>query len=143
MVFRVGNDSPIRNLVDSPASRIHASFDLILLDAPLPQFLLFFAILLGIAGAIGVSNFLRTFLMVSLKSLSSVSIKQIPRNFRALSRWSFSFDHFCFSFSLALFPIFFQSSGHKWSGLDVSCFLINLSQDHIYPFGGFSSNKVN
>ena len=33
-----GTDSPIRSLVDSSASRIHASFVFILLDAPLPQF---------------------------------------------------------------------------------------------------------
>ena len=38
---------------------MHASFVLILLDAPLPQF--FFIILQGIAGATGVSNFLRAF----------------------------------------------------------------------------------
>ena len=71
------------------------------------------------------------------------SMKQIPRNFRALSRWSFSFDHFCLSFSLAFFPIVFQISGHTWSGLDVSCFLVNLHPDHTYPFGGYSSNRVN
>ena len=34
----------------------------------------------------------------------------------------FSFDHFCFSFSLACFPIDFKSSGHRWSGLDVKLF---------------------
>ena len=39
---------------------IHASFVLILLDVPLPQF---FIILQGIAGATDVSNFLRAFLM--------------------------------------------------------------------------------
>ena len=64
----------------------------------------------GIARATGVSNFLRAFLMVSLNILSSESMNWIPRNFRALSRWSFSCDHFCFSFSLAFFPIFSQSS---------------------------------
>ena len=70
----VGNDSPIRSLVDSLASRIHASFVLILLDEPLPQFLLFLIILQGIAVATGVSNFLRALLMVSLNSLSSQSM---------------------------------------------------------------------
>ena len=50
---------------------------------------------------------------------------------------------FYFSFSLTCFPIDFQSSGHKWSGLDVSCFVVNLSPDHMYPFGGFSSKRVN
>ena len=48
------------------------SFDMTLLDfSPLPQFLLFLLILQGIAGEIGVSNFLRAFLMVSWNSLSS------------------------------------------------------------------------
>ena len=52
------------------------SFDLTLLDfSPFPQFLLFLLILQGIAGAIGVSNLLRAFLMVSLNSLSSRSMK--------------------------------------------------------------------
>ena len=45
--------------MDSSASRIHASFVLILLDAPLPQF--FTIILQSIAGATDVSNFLRAF----------------------------------------------------------------------------------
>ena len=81
--------------------------------------------------------------MVFLNCLSSGSMKWIPRNFRSFSRWIFSWDHFCFFFSLACFPIDFQISGHKWPGLDVSCFLINLSPDHMYPLGGSSSNRVN
>ena len=134
-----GNDSPIRSLRDSLASRMHARFVL----SPFPQFWSFLRILQGIAGATGVSNFLRAFSMVSLNSVSSGSMKWIPRNFLAFSRWSFSSHHFCFSFSLACFPIVFQSSGRKWSGLDVSCFLVSLSPDHIYPSGGFSSKRVN
>ena len=43
---------------------------------------------------------------------------------------------------LGVLLIDFQSSGHRWSDLDVSCFLVNLLQDHIYPSGGFSSNRV-
>ena len=62
----------MRILVDSLASRIHASFVLILLDTSLPQF---FIILQGIARATDVSNFLRAFLMVSLNSVSSGSMK--------------------------------------------------------------------
>ena len=46
-------------------------------------------------------------------------------------------------YQLGVLPIDFQSSGHRWSGLDVSCFLVNLSPDHKYPSGGFSSNRVN
>ena len=105
---------PIRVLVDSSASRIHASFVLILLDAPLPQF---FIILQGIAGATDVSNFLRAFLMVSLNSLSCGSMKQI----------------------LVIFVRFQDGK----TGLDVSCFLVNLLPDHVYPSGAFSSNRVN
>ena len=60
------------SLVDSSASRIHASFVFTLLDPPLPQF--FFIILQGIA-ATDVSYFLRAFLMVSLHSVSSGSMK--------------------------------------------------------------------
>ena len=71
-----GRDSPIRGLVDSLTFKIHASFDLIFLDlSPFPQFWLFLLILQGIAGATGVSNFFRAFLMVSLTSLSSGSMK--------------------------------------------------------------------
>ena len=95
------------------------------------------------AGATDVSNFLRAFLMVSLNSVSSGSMKWIPLNFLAFSIWSFSSDHFCFSFSLACFPIDFHNSGHRWSGLDVSCFLVNLHPDQVYPSGAFSSSRVN
>ena len=58
------------------ASRIQASFDLITLDLPrVAPCLLFSLVLQGMAGAIGVSSFLRAFLMVSLSSLSSGSMK--------------------------------------------------------------------
>ena len=43
-----------------------------------------------------------------------------PSQFGALSWWSLSCDHFCFSFCLTFFPIVFQISGHKRAGLDVS-----------------------
>ena len=56
---------------------------------------------------------------------------------------SFLADRFCFSFSLAFLPNFVQSSGRKWSGLDVNCSLLSLSPDHMYPSGSFSSNRVN
>ena len=68
-----GNDSPIRSLVDYQLPKYTQVLFLILLDAPLPPF--FFIILQGIAGATDVSNFLRAFLMVSLNSLSSGSMK--------------------------------------------------------------------
>ena len=50
-----GVEFPIRILVDSLASRIHASFVLFLSDPPLPQF---FIILQGIAGATDVFQLL-------------------------------------------------------------------------------------
>ena len=54
-----------------------------------------------------------------------------------------SFAHFCFHLSLPFLLSFVQSSGHKQSGLDVSCFLVSLHPDHFYPSGGFSSHRVN
>ena len=70
--WKFGRESSIRNLVDSPASKIHAKLDLkslvLLRVSPCLHFLL---VLQGTAGAIGVSNFLRAFLMVSVNSLSS------------------------------------------------------------------------
>ena len=57
--------------------------------------------------------------------------------------FGFSIAHSCFSLSLTFLPNFVQSSGHKWSGLDVDCRLVSLSPDHIYPSGGFSSNRAN
>ena len=123
-----GNVSPIRSLVDSLASRIHARFVLIFLDAPDPQILLFLFILQDIAGAIGVSKFLRAFLMVSL---SSWSMKLFVRPHLLL-------------FQLGILSHFIQRSGHKWSGRDVSYFLVNLSPEHIYLSGSFSyKNEIN
>ena len=65
----------------------------------------------------------------------------ISRSFLALSSWGFSCDHFCFSLGLAFLPILIQRSGHKWCGLDVNC-RGSVSPDHIYPSGGFSSNRI-
>ena len=86
------------------------------------------------------SNFSRAFLMVSLNSLSSESTKYIPRNLRALSRWSFTYDHFCFSFSFAFFPILFPDFWPQmiWPGCQL--FSRQSLPDHVYPSGGFSSN---
>ena len=39
--------------------------------------------------------------------------------------------------------IYFQTSGHRESGLDVVCFLVSLSPDQVYFSSGFSSNIVN
>ena len=133
-----GKDSPIRSLLDSSASRRHASlvFFFFLLDAPLPQF--FFIILQGMAGTNWCFQFLTSILDVFFwipyppgQWSRSLAI------FVCYQDGAFSCDHFCFSFSLAFFPILSQSSGHRWSGLDVSCFLVNLHPDLTYPSGGF------
>ena len=73
----------------------------------------------GIAGAIGVSNFLLVFLRISEYSLSSGSMKYIPLSRRALSSFDFSFFRSCFSRFWATFPILVHTSRHTWSGLVV------------------------
>ena len=126
--FFFGRDSSIPSLVDLLASKIHAHLDMkpsvFLRVSPCLFFLL---VLQSMAGAIGVSNFLRAFWMVALNSLSG-----------------FSSDHLCFSFSLALLAIPLQSSSQKWSGLDVACRFVSLSPGpHISVWRFYSSNKVN
>ena len=88
-------------------------------------------------------QFLLAFLMVSLNSLSSGSMKWIPRNLHALSSFGFAIAHLCFSLSWAFLADPLQSSGHKWSGLDVACRFVSVHLDHIYPSGGFSLHRVN
>ena len=97
----------------------------------------------GIAAGIGTSNFLRGFSIVSVNSSSAGSMKYIPRNFLALSSFVFSIAYFCFSFRFDASDTSFHISGHKESGLDVVCFLVSRSQDHVYPSGSFSSTVVN
>ena len=103
----------------------------------------FSIILQGIAGGTGVFNFLRAFLMVSLNLCPPGQWNRSLAIFVRYQDGAFHATHLCFSFSLAFLPIVFQISGHKCSGLDVSCFLVNLPPHHIYPSGGFSSNRVN
>ena len=57
--------------------------------------------------------------------------------------WHYRVSHFCLSFSLAFLPNFTESSDHRWSGLDGTCLFVSLTPDHIYPSGGFSSNRIN
>ena len=75
----------MRSLVDSMASRIHASIDLISLVLwRVSPCLLFLFVLQGTAGAMDVSIFLRELFMVSFNSLCSGSMKWIiARNFLA------------------------------------------------------------
>ena len=63
-------------------------------------------ILQGIAGATDVSNFLRAFLMVSLNSVSSGSMKYIPRNFFVgFQGESFPRTTFAFPSAWHVFPL--------------------------------------
>ena len=90
-----------------------------------------------------VSKFFLAFLMISLNSPSSRSMKYIPLSFRALSCFGFSIVHSCFSCFLAAFDLPIQISGHKYSGLVVAWIIIRRSPDHIYPGRVFSFNNVN
>ena len=105
--------------------------------------LLFNGILQGIAAGIGTSNFLRAAFLMSLNSSSFVSMKNIPFNCLALWSFVFSFVHFCFAFFFAASDMCFHISSHTLSGLEVVCFLVSLSPDHVYPSGGLSFNKMN
>ena len=97
----------------------------------------------GIAAGIGISNFLRAFLMVSLNSSSSGSMKKIPRSLLAFSSVGFSMVHLGFSVRFDVSEISFQVPGHKVAGLKVVCFLVSLLLDHVCPSGCFSLNLVN
>ena len=78
--------------------------------------MLLIGILQGIAAGIRTSNFLRAALIMSLNSSSSGSMKYIPFNCLALSRFGFSTVHFCFAFFLAASDVNFHISGHTSSG---------------------------
>ena len=108
-----------------------------------PKALQITGVLQGIAAGIGISNFLRAFLMMCLNSSSSGSMKKVPRNCLALSSCGSSIAHFCFGLRFDASSICFHISVHTLSGLEVVCFLVSLSQDHVYPSGGLSFNKIN
>ena len=130
-----------RILIDSSASTIQAS--LVLRFAILRQFSprQFDSVLQGIAAGIGISNFLRAFLMVCLNSSSSGSMKKIPRICLVLSSFGFSIAHFCFALLFAASDTCFHMSGHTLSGLEVVSFLVCVHPDHVYPSGGLSFKK--
>ena len=69
--------------------------------------------------------------------------QKIPRNLLALSSFGFSMIHFCLCLRFDVSDICFHISGHNLSGLEVVCFLVNLSPDHENPSGGLSFNKMN
>ena len=73
----------------------------------------------GVAAGIGTSNFLRTFFFkMFLQSFASISV---------------SMHQTYVSTFLA----------RHWSGLEVVCFLVTLSLNHVYPSGRLSSNEMN
>ena len=80
--------------------------------------------------------------MMFLKSSSSGSMKNKPRTCLALSSFGFSIAHFCFTFRFDASDICFHISGHTLSGLEVVCFHVSLSPDHVYPSGGLTFNKI-
>ena len=86
-------------------------------------------------------TFYERFFMVCSNSSSSGSMKKIPRNCLALSSFGFSTAHFCFALLFAASDICIHISGHTLSGLEVVCFLVNLSQDNVYPSSGLSLNN--
>ena len=131
---------PYRILVDSSAPTIQAYFVLFfpMLRQVSPRH--FTGVLVGIAAGIGIFNFLRSFFMVSLNSSSSSSIKKyhvIAWQYRALvfRRPIFACPY--------VWMLCFHISGRNFSGLEVVCFLVSLSPDHVYPSGGSSFNIVN
>ena len=77
-----------------------------------------------------------------LNSSSSGSMKKIPRICLTLSSFGFSIAHLCFALLFAASDICFHISGHSLSGLEVVCFLVSLSPDHVYPSGGLSFSKI-
>ena len=100
-------------------------------------------VLQGIAAGIGISNFSPAFFMMFLKSSPAGSMKKIPRNFLALSTFGFSIAQFCFALRFDASDISFHISGHTLSGLEVVCFLVSLSPDHVFPSSDLSFNKIN
>ena len=128
--------------MDSSASSIQAYFVLcppILLRVSPLQFA---GVLQGIAAGIGISNFPRAAFIVSLNSSSFGSMKNIPLNCLALSSFGFSLAHLCFAFFL-LHQTCFHISGHSLSGLEVVCFLVSLSPDHVFSSVGLLFKKMN
>ena len=89
-----------------------------------------------------ISNCRRVFFMIRLNSSSSGSSKKILRNFLALFRRGFSIVHFCLSLRFDASDICFHTSGHAMSDLEVVCFLVTLSPDHVYASSGFSFNTM-
>ena len=61
----------------------------------------------------------------------------------ALSSFGFSVVHLCFAFFFAASDICFHICGHTLAVLEVVCFLVSLSPDHVYPSRGLSVNKKN
>ena len=132
-----------RILIVSSASTIQAHLVLLfpILRQVSPR--QFTGVLQGIADGIGTYNFLRAAFIVSLNSSSSGSMKKIPRNCLALSRFGFSTAHLCFAFFFDASDTCFHKTGHTSSGREVVCFLVSLSPDQAYPSGGLPFSRKN
>ena len=91
-----------------------------------------------IAAGIGTSNFLRAAFIVSLKSSSFGSIKNIPLNCLVLSSFGFSTAHVGFAFFFTASDIDVHLSGHT-SGREVFRFLVLVESriESFLPVGCF------
>ena len=52
-------------------------------------------------------------------------------------------NSFCFALLFNASDKIFHKTGHTLSGLEVVCFLVRVSPDHVYPSGGLSFNQMN
>ena len=98
----------------------------------------------SIAAGIEISNFLRAFSFLRLIFfIIRFKKRKIPRTLLALSSFGFSMAHFWCSLRLDASDTCFHISAHTVSDLEVVCFLVSLSPDHVNPSGGFSFNTMN
>ena len=99
----------------------------------------------GMAGAVDLTSFLLAFFLKSFFEIlviriDNVNSSQSPEHCRASV--SLLPMPFCSRFWTAS-PILVRTSGHTWSGLVVVWIFVSPTPDHMYPFGGFSVNRVN
>ena len=99
----------------------------------------------GIAGAMGLTNFLLAFfykesffviLIIRINKVNSCQSSSM------VEFWLLVFP-FLFLSILRAVPMLVHTSGHTWSCLEVGWTFVNLLPHHIYPLGSFSFNRVN
>ena len=101
-------------------------------------------ILQSIAAGSGTSNFLRAFLNSFFKLVIRwINEVNTAQSSNIVKLRFFDSPLLFFLFVALLLTCLSIISGHKWSGLDVVCFFVNRSPDHVFPSGGLSSNMVN